>query len=155
MKSIILYYSRSGNTEKLAKRIQGDIGCEAIKIEPEQAYGNYLESVGRVKNERGKGIIPTFITPIPNLRDYDVILLGFPIWAQDVPSFVAEFVRRCDIKRKTIIPFATYGMSNIQWTMKTLNELCLEANMKLPFDQGMFKKRNYDEWIAKVKALLQ
>lgn len=154
MKSIIIFYSRSGNTEKLANRIQKDIGCEILKIVPEQAYGNYIQSVGRVMSERSKNIVPKFITEIPNLEQYSTIFLGFPIWAQDVPVFVAEFIRRCDIKGKNVIPFATYGMSDIQWTMKTLNELCKESNMMLPFDQGLFKKKNYDEWISKVKKQL-
>ena len=41
MNSIIIYYSRSGNTEKIAKRLQSDLkNIPAIKIEPEEAYGN-------------------------------------------------------------------------------------------------------------------
>lgn len=155
MKSIIIYYSRSGNTEKLAKRIQADMGCDILKIEPEQAYGNYIASVGRVMNERSKNTVPTFITPIPDLTGYDVVFIGFPIWAQDVPAFVAEFIRRCDIRGKIVIPFATYGMSNIQWTMKTLKELCRYSDMRLPFDQGVFKKQDYNAWIKQVKEIIK
>ena len=45
MNSIIIYYSRSGNTEKIAKRLQSDLkNIPAIKIEPEEAYGNYIKS---------------------------------------------------------------------------------------------------------------
>lgn len=155
MKSIVIYYSRSGNTEKLAKRIQSDLHCDILKIEPEQAYGNYIASVGRVMNERSKKVIPAFITPIPDLREYDAVFIGFPIWAQDVPAFVAEFIRQCDIKGKIVIPFATYGMSNIQWTMKTLRDLCRDSDMRLPFDQGAFKKQDYNAWIKQVKEIVE
>lgn len=155
MRAIIMYYSRSGNTEKLAKRIQQDVGCDILKIEPEQEYGNYIASVGRVMNERGKKVVPAFITEIPDLSDYDVVFLGFPIWAQDVPAFVADFVQKCDIRGKIVIPFATYGMSNIQWTMKTLKELCRESDMRLPFDQGVFKKQDYNRWMTQVKKILE
>ena len=44
MKTIIIYYSRSGNTEKIALQAQTDLKCDIIKIIPEEAYGNYISS---------------------------------------------------------------------------------------------------------------
>lgn len=140
MKAIILYYSRSGHTEKVAKQIQSDLNCDLLKIIPEESYGNYIESCFRVMKERKKRVVPSFITPIPDLTAYDVIFLGYPIWAQDVPVFVADFIEQCDIKGKTIIPFATYGMSGINWTRKTLDKICEGATITLPYDSGMVKK---------------
>lgn len=57
MKAIILYYSRSGNTEKLAKQIQKDFHCDILKIIPEEAYGNYIESCFHVMSLRHCGRI--------------------------------------------------------------------------------------------------
>ena len=48
MKPIIIYYSRSGNTEKIALQAKNDLNCEAIKIVPEEAYGNYMSACMRV-----------------------------------------------------------------------------------------------------------
>lgn len=103
MKPIIIYYSRSGNTEKIALQAKNDLNCEAIKIVPEEAYGNYIE--------------------------------------------------KCDLTGKVVIPFATYGMSGINWTMKHLKQVCAGAEIKLPFDSGAFKKGNYDAWIKQVQAV--
>lgn len=154
MKSIIIYYSRSGNTEKIAKQLQTDLGnIPAVKIEPEEAYGNYIMSCFRVMNENRKKVIPKFKTPIPDLTEYDTVFIGFPIWAQDVPVFVQDFVRQCDTKDKAIIPFATYGMSGISWTKKTLYSLFDKSQIKLPFDSGVFKKGNYDKWLVEIKKL--
>lgn len=155
MKSIILYYSRSGNTEKVAKQIQQDMDCESIKIVPEKAYGNYVSSCLRVMGERSTKVTPAFVTEIPDLTSYDVIFLGYPVWAQDVPAFVAEFIRRCDVSEKTVIPFVTYGMTGVSWTRKTLDKVCTGANILLPFESGVFKKGNYSEWISNVKAFFQ
>ena len=141
MKAIILYYSRSGNTEKYAKALQKDLGIQAVKIEPEEAYGNYIMSCFRVMKEN------------PDLSGYDTIFLGYPVWAQDVPAFVQEFVRQCDTAGKTIIPFATYGMSGINWTMKTLHKLFPDSEIKLPFDNGVVKKGNYEKWLGEIKKL--
>ena len=152
MKPLILYYSRSGNTEKIALQAKADLNCEAIKIVPEDAYGNYISSCLRVSKEKKA---PAFVTPIPDLTGYDVILLGYPIWAQDLPRFVADFVEKCDLTGKTVIPFATYGMSGINWTMKHLTQLCTGAEIKLPFDSGSFKKGNYAEWMKQVQAFFR
>lgn len=154
MNAIIIYYSRSGNTERIAKQLQIDLGnIPAIKIEPDEKYGNYIMSCFRVMKENSSKVIPKFKTPIPDLSEYDTVFLGFPIWAQDVPAFVQDFVRKCDMKGKTIIPFATYGMSGISWTKKTLNSLFDEKQIKLPFDSGVFKKGDYQNWLNKVKLL--
>ncbi len=154
MKPIIIYYSRSGNTEKLALQAQKDLKCEIIKIEPEEAYGNYISSCLRVSKEKAASVAPAFITPIPDLTEYDVILLGYPIWMQDLPSFVSDFISQCNLKDKVVIPFATYGMSGISWTMKHLKTLCSDAEIKYPFDSGVFKKGNYELWIKQVLMLL-
>lgn len=151
MKAIIIYYSRSGNTEKIALQAQKDLNCEIIKIVPEDAYGNYISSCLRVTKEKKASVPPAFTTPIPDLHDYDIILLGYPIWAQDLPRFVSDFVSQCDLKNKIVVPFATYGMSGINWTMEHLKELCKDAEIKYPFDNGVFKKGDYDMWIKQVK----
>ncbi len=44
-------------------------------------------------------------------------------------------------------------MSGTNWTMKTLNKLFPNSEIKLPFDNGAFKKRNYEKWLSDIKAL--
>ena len=153
MKSIILYYSRSGNTEKLAKRIKEDLQCDILKIIPEEAYGNYIASCLRVMGENRRKEKPKFVTEIPNLDTYDVILLGYPIWASDMPVFVSEFTSQCNLSGKKIIPFATFGGNTISGSAKTLQRVCDGAEILLPFNYGMLKKDNYNNWIASIKGI--
>ena len=152
MNPVVLYYSRSGNTAKLAKRIQTSFHCDTIRIEPEEAYGNYIIACLRVMQDSVTKQTPAFLTPIPDLKLYDPIFIGYPVWAQDVPAFVAAFLQQCNLKGKTVIPFATYGMTGIQWTMKTLEKVCCGAQIRLPFDQGLLKKGNFSRWEANVKV---
>ena len=154
MNAIIIYYSRSGNTEKIAKQLNTDLNFPLLKIEPEEAYGNYIMSCFRVMKENASKITPAFITPIPDLSGYDTIFLGYPIWAQDIPVFVQDFMKKCNTDGKTIIPFATYGMSGINWTFKTLHSIFPSSEIKLPYDNGVFKKGNYNKWLSDIKALL-
>ena len=153
MKAIILYYSRSGITEKLAKRIKNELDCDILKVEVEDTYGNYLSSCVRVIKENLSKTPPKVSTGIPNLDTYNIVLLGYPVWAQDVPSFFAEFVERCDLQGKTVVPFATFGGTGISWTMKTIKRICPESNVTLPFNYGLVKKDNFNEWISSVIKL--
>lgn len=153
MKAIIIYYSRSGNTEKYAKQLHADLGFDLIKIEPEKAYGSYIMSCFRVLRENATKTIPKFVTPVPDLSGYDTIFLGFPIWVEDVPSFVQDFIRKCDTDGKTIIPFATYGKSGIDCAMKTLNKLFPHSKIMLPFGNGGKITGNYKKWLSDIKTL--
>ena len=73
MKAIILYCSRSGNTEALAHRVCQTIPCDTLKVEPKEPYGNYLQSILRVRKERKKNIVPETSTPVPDLSSYDTV----------------------------------------------------------------------------------
>lgn len=152
MNAIILYYSKSGTTEKLAERICKDLRCGKIRIEPEQEYGSYFSAIARVTKEKKNHVTPAFVTEIPDLTAYDVVLLGYPVWHQDLPAFVAEFIKQCDLNGKTVIPFATFGGTGIKWTMKTLEQICHGAVIKYPFDYGILKKDNYAEWIHNIRS---
>ena len=153
MKSIIIYYSRSGNTEKLAKQIQNDLQSDVLKVEPKKAYGNYISALFRVIGEKMSKKKPEFITQIPDLKDYDTILIGTPIWAYSLPVFLSEFISQCDLKGKKVIPFATFGGSGVKGAVETLEEICKGAELVLPFGYGISKKDNYEEWMTSIKKL--
>lgn len=89
MKAIILYCSRTGNTENLVHRICRTIPADTLKVEPREPYGSYISSVLRVRKERKNNIIPEALTPAPDLAGYDLVFVGFPIWFNDIPAFSA------------------------------------------------------------------
>ncbi len=150
-KIIILYYSKSGTTRKLAERIQADIHCDILKIEPEEPYGGYLSSIVRVYKERKNKVPVHSVTKIPNLSSYSTVLIGYPIWYLDVPVFVADFISRCDLEGKTVIPFATCGLANISATIGTIKRVCPQSEIVHPFNYGISKKDNYEEWIRSIQ----
>lgn len=151
MKATILYYSKSGTTEKLARRIQADIHCDILKIEPEEPYGNYISSLIRVNKERKNKAPVHSVTKIPNLSSYDTVLIGYPIWYLDIPAFVADFISQCNLEGKTVIPFVTCGMANVSATLNTLKRVCPKSEIVHPFNYGIAKKDNYEEWIHAIR----
>ena len=152
MKSIVLYYSQTGNTEIIAKRIAKDFGAELLKIEPDIVYGGFLSSCVRVIGDRMRKDLPTYVTEIPDLTEYDTVFVGFPIWAADVPDFVQAFLKDCDLAGKRVIPFATSRMTGIEGAVDTLTVLCEGASVEHPFFFGVRKRDNYRAWLAEVTA---
>jgi flavodoxin len=151
MKSIILYYSRSGKTEKLAKKIAAALGSDILKVEVEKPYGNFFSTIIRAIREKSKGIIAAVSTQVPALDSYDTVLIGYPVWASDIPSFFSDFVQKCSLKGKRVIPFATNGGTNIESTMETLKKICPDGVVH-PFNYGTSKKDNFDQWIEAVRG---
>lgn len=154
MKPIILYYSRSGHTEKLAQLIASDMHGEIIRITPEKEYRGFRASVIRVMKERMRKKHPSYITPVPDLKDFDPVFVGFPVWAKDMPHFVAEFLSKCDLSGKTVIPFATFGFSGIRAAEKTLEKVTKGAKIVLPFEDGMIRGGDYRKWRHDVRMMI-
>ncbi len=152
MKAIVLYYSQTGNTEMIARRIAKDFGCELLKIEPDVVYGGFLSSCARVIKDRMRKDLPTYVTEIPDLTPYDTVFVGFPIWAGDAPDFVQSFLKDCDLAGKTIIPFATSKMTGIEGAVETLTIICDGAVVEHPFFYGVRQKDSYRTWLAEVTA---
>ncbi len=150
MNTIVIYFSKSGKTEQLAERVAADFSCPRVKIETEEAYGGYVSSVIRAGKELRKGVVPKVRTSVPDTRKYDVILLGFPIWYGSVPSFVSDFIARCNTAGKIIIPFATFAATDISKAVSALEEVCPDARICHPFNYGRFKKDEYHKWIIDI-----
>ena len=153
MKSMIFYYSKSGKTESLAMKVKEVLGSDILKVEPEKPYGNWVSSVFRVIREKSKTIYPAFCTEIPNLDQYDTVLIGYPIWAGDIPSFFAYFVKKCNLRGKTVIPFATSGGSGIEPSIKTLKRICPESNVTLQYRYIQAKSDELEQWLKSVMEL--
>lgn len=150
MKAMVLYCSKTGITEKIAKKLAKDIGCPLLKIEPDVVYGGYLASCTRVVVDRLKKTLPGSVTPTPDLSDVDTVFLGYPIWAGDVPDFAREFLARCDFSGKRVIPFATFSLTDIAGSLDTLAKLCGGAEITDPFNYGVWRRDSYGEWLKAV-----
>jgi flavodoxin len=148
---MILYYSKSGTTEKLATRIQADLGCNLLKVEPENPYGNYISAVIRFLWESAKGVTPKTRTAVPNLKVHDIVLIGYPLWGGDIPPFFKAFLQSTDLSGKAIIPFATSGGVGIEKSVGTLRSICPNSKIIHPLHVGRMKQDNYDDWLSIVK----
>lgn len=109
-KTLIAYFSWSGNTAKLAQMIADASGGELFAVEPETPYpDDYNTVVDQAKTEQKENARPTISNTVENWDDYDTVFVGYPNWWGDVPMIMLTFMESYDWSGKTVIPFCTSG----------------------------------------------
>jgi flavodoxin len=134
-KTLVAYFSATGNTAKLARTLVAVVGGDLHKIEPKQAYTpadlNWHDSKSRSSVEMNdKAFRPEIANKVDNMAQYDTIYIGFPIWWYVAPTIINTFLEQYDFEGKTIIPFATSGSSGMGNTSAELKVSCKGAILK-------------------------
>lgn len=138
-KTLVIYFSRTGNTEKIAKYLIELTGTDSYVIEAAVPYSDadieYSNDSCRANKEQNdKSVRPEIANPISSIDSYDTIFLGYPIWWGQEPRIIDTFLERYDFSDKTLIPFCTSGSSGISTS---------EANIKalVPIGKQLEGKR--------------
>ena len=109
-KTLIAYFSWSGNTAKLAQMIADETGGELFAVEPETPYSDdYTTVVDQAKVEQNENARPAVANRVENWENYDTVFVGYPNWWSDVPMVMLTFLESYDWNGKTVIPFCTSG----------------------------------------------
>jgi len=129
-KILIAYYSHSGNTKAVAEKIQSLIGGDLFEIVPVNRYPeDYNTIVNQAKLEKQNDIRPE-IESSGNVKDYDTIYIGTPVWWYTMASPVRTFIAENDFSGKTIIPFCTHGGGGASNTYSDMQKLASGAVVK-------------------------
>ncbi len=122
-KVLVVYFSATGTTKDAAKKIKKATGGKLYKINAAKKYTNadldYSNDNCRANREqRNENSRPKIKGKIKNIRKYDVIFIGYPIWWGKEPKIVRTFLESYNLKGKKIVPFCTSGGSGISGSMK-------------------------------------
>ena len=132
-KTLVVYFSWSGNLDKMAHWIADETGGDLRRVTAKEAYPeDYNKVADRAKNEKDKGIRPAINVNITKeeMANYDTIYFGFPVWWYDLPMPMWTFLESYDFKGKTIIPFFSHeGSSNGANALPTLQKLAKGATV--------------------------
>ena len=119
-KTLVVYYSASGNTERVAKDIAEAAGADLFEIVPTEVYTsddldwtNPDSRVSREHDDESLRDVPLTTTEVPDWASYDTVFIGYPIWWGIAAWPVDTFVKNNDFTGKTVIPFATSSSSGI------------------------------------------
>ena len=105
--SVVVEDGRStGTTAYIAELIQAAVGGELYPITISEPYPADFDAV--VDQNHQKTEPPPLAGTVPDLSQYDVVFLGYPIWAGTIPGAIEAFLAACDLSGKTIVPFCTH-----------------------------------------------
>lgn len=123
-KSLVVYFSWSGNTENVAKSIQSQTDADIFEIVPATPYSDDYDTVVDLAQEEQKNNArPAISGNIENMEQYDVIYVGFPNWWGDMPMILYTFFDTYDLSGKTIALFCTSGGSGLSGTVNKVKSL--------------------------------
>ncbi len=117
MKTLTAYFSASGYTASLAKRVATAAESDLFEIKPVEPYTDadlrWTNPLARCNKEKiGKKSVP-IANRVEDFDSYDMILIGFPIWYYAAPNIIETFVKSYDFSGKKVALFATSGGSDI------------------------------------------
>lgn len=148
---------KRGTTETVARMIQKETGGDLFRIQTKKKYpANFDRLVDKNHQEMDDGYLPKLKKKVKNMKQYDVIFLGYPIWATDAPQAIESFLREHNLKGKTVIPFCTHGGSGQSGTFKKIQKLCSGADTLPGFavsDENVKTKatrKRLKSWLKKI-----
>lgn len=144
-KCLIVYFSRAGqnycsgeiknlpvgNTQLVAEKISHLCGAELFCIEPVVPYPeNYYQCAKQARLEQLMEARPALRQTVTGMDKYDVIFLGYPVWWGTIPLPVRSFLEAYDFTDKIILPFCTHEGSDMGWSMKDIQQLCPNSDVR-------------------------
>lgn len=134
-KVLVAYFSASGVTAGLAKKLSSVIGADLFEIKAEVPYTDadldWTNKKSRSSVEMNdKAFRPAIANKVSDIEQYDTIFVAFPIWWYVAPTIINTFLEQYDLTGKTIVPVATSGGSGMGNTNKELANSCKGATLK-------------------------
>lgn len=134
-KTLVVYYSATGTTERVAGMIADATGGELYEIEPVEPYTDedldWTNSDSRVSREHenvAERDVELVSTTVDDFDDVSVVYLGYPVWWGIAAWPVDNFVKNNDFSGKTVIPFCTSSSSGIGDSGNLLAEMAGTGN---------------------------
>lgn len=154
-KTVVAYFSRSGNTRVIAGHISRTLRADLFEIVPEKPYPeDYFATVEQAKHERDANYQPQLKTKISNIAKYKTLFLGFPIWGETAPPVIRSFLANHDLSTATIIPFITHGGYGLGYSLSVIARYAPQARLlegfSLEADQERRTLEQVTNWLGGV-----
>ena len=133
-KILVVYFSWSGNLDKMAHWVADETGGDLVRVTAKEAYPeSYNDTANRAKKEQDDGVRPAINVDLTAERfaEYDTVFFGFPVWWYDLPMPMWTLLESYDFSGKTVIPFFSHeGSSNGANALPRLEELAKGAAVR-------------------------
>ena len=156
-KTLVAYFSASGTTRKIAEMIAEVGDFSLYEITPKELYTsddlNWMNKKSRSSVEMSnKKIRPEITDTDAHIKEYDTIILGFPIWWYVAPTIVNTFLEKYDFSGKKIVLFATSGGSGFGNTVKELKPSAPGAEIVEGKLLNRANKQEIEKWVKSLEV---
>ena len=155
-KTLIIFYSWSGNTRGVAKEIQRQTGFDTVEIELEHPYSsNYNTVLNEAQRDQHKQARPALKTKIDSKKwaEYGRIIIGYPNWWASIPMLIATLLESYDFSGKTILPFCSHGGGRFGQSITAISKLAPNAKigdgLSVHYSGGSSLSKDVEKWLKK------
>jgi flavodoxin len=156
VKSLVVYYTRSGNTKFVAETIAAELGSDLEEIVDLKKRAGKLGWILAGKDstqEKETKIAPIKLSP----TDYDLIVIGTPIWAWKPTPAIRTYIAKNNLSGKKVALFLTMDSDSKQAVEKTkalLPNSILVGELALPkaLEDKEATKKKITEWCKSIKT---
>lgn len=153
-KVLVVYFSHTGTTKKVAKRIRKITGGTMFRIKEKNKYpSDYDQMLNVAQSEQESKARPTIKNKVKSIKKYDIILIGYPIWWGDAPMAIYSFLETYNLSGKTIIPFCTSGGTEISKSVKGIRKVCKKSKVKSGLTANDVSNKKLRKWLKKNKVI--
>ena len=156
-KVLVAYYTRTGNTRVIARQIRRALGADIFEIQTADSYPeDYGQQVAVAQQQRDSGFKPPLAATVADIKSYEAVFLGFPIWGMTAPSVIRSFLSQHDLSGKTLLPFITHGGYGLGQSLKVLADHAPGARLVDGFSKQCDQERETLEqvttWLGGVEV---
>ena len=143
MKSLVVYYSRSNITKRLAENIASKTGADIEEIVPKVNYQGKLGYARGGKHALSEKIIEIEETKF-NPEDYDVVYIGAPVWAGKIANPTLSYIKRNEGKLNNVKFFMTAGSKDYEKGFRQLEKYSITPIKTFGLTTKQVKKDDYN-----------
>ncbi len=154
-KILVAYFSWSGNTEIIAKRI-AELTCGTLyEILPDTAYTTDYQTLAYTvaRNELNTNARPTLKDSTADFSGCDYVFIGCPVWWGTAPMIISTFCETYNFSGKTIIPFCTYASTGREATIQKINLLTPNSTHLSGFGVSGSSTNGVESWLRKINMI--
>ena len=153
-RTLIVYFSWSGNTQNAANMIGEITGAKVVELELVKPYSsNYNKVLDEAQKDVNSGARPELKTKIENMEQYDTIIIGYPNWWATIPMPIATFLEEYDFSNKTIIPFCSHGGGGFGQSITDIAKLApnsrIGEGLSIHYSGGSSLQTDITTWLQK------
>ena len=152
---LVVYYTHSGNTEKIARIIAAQTGADLLEIRPVEAYPKeYQAVVAQAKKEISANFRPELQPYAEVASNYDTVFVGSPNWWSTIAPPIAAYLEQQDFAGKRVAPFCTHGGGGMAALERDTLALCPGAQkcagLAIYDDGGADAERKVAAWLKQI-----